>query len=427
MGYIYLVTNLINDKKYVGKTTDTIENRWKAHKYAAFIRKLDFYFYKALRKYGIENFSIKQVEECPNEKLNERERYYIDFYKTFYIYRLGYNLTRGGDGNTQVDDNEIMKIWHQGYSSTELAKQFNFYVRTITNVLKRNGVTQEEIYHRAAVYGASHAFKKVYQYDYEGNLVDIYESLNDMHEKTGYNKDYIGATCNHKYATANGYIWLYENDETPIEELVKKIPPELNHPVLQYSMDGILLREYSSFGEAEKDNGLSKGFIGKVVNELTTTAGGYIWIEKNSNITIEDKLQAISNRYKDREKPVFQYSAEGVFIKQYESIIKASRETGIDRSNIQKSSQKGEYLAGGFIWLRENDEELVKQIVKKNNKLTIPVEQYDKKGNYIATYPSVRAAAKALGQEEKYHNIYKAIQGRQKTSLGYIWKYKIGS
>lgn len=50
-----------------------------------------------MRKYGIENFVIEQLEVCDNSLLNEREKYYIQKYDT--LAPLGYNLTRGGDGH----------------------------------------------------------------------------------------------------------------------------------------------------------------------------------------------------------------------------------------------------------------------------------------------------------------------------------------
>ena len=49
--------------------------------------------YKAFDKYGIENFTVEQVEECPVEKLDEREIYWIAYYDSF---KSGYNSTLGG-------------------------------------------------------------------------------------------------------------------------------------------------------------------------------------------------------------------------------------------------------------------------------------------------------------------------------------------
>jgi hypothetical protein len=51
--------------------------------------------YDAINKYGSENFSIEEVEECSPEVLNDREVYWIEQYGSF---KNGYNATRGGEG-----------------------------------------------------------------------------------------------------------------------------------------------------------------------------------------------------------------------------------------------------------------------------------------------------------------------------------------
>lgn len=47
-----------------------------------------------MRKYGLNNFSFKIIEECSEKKLNDREIYWITFYDS---YHNGYNETQGGD------------------------------------------------------------------------------------------------------------------------------------------------------------------------------------------------------------------------------------------------------------------------------------------------------------------------------------------
>ena len=75
MGYIYLITNNVNGNKYVGKTELSIEERWGQHikdskKEKCEIRPL----YRAIRKYGVENFSIKEIDTGQGEELNNKEQ-----------------------------------------------------------------------------------------------------------------------------------------------------------------------------------------------------------------------------------------------------------------------------------------------------------------------------------------------------------------
>lgn len=92
---VYQVQNNVNDKRYIGLTTMGIEERWKCH-----IRDMkkhkDIKFYRAMNKYGAENFTISILEDGIKdlETLNEREIHWIKYYDS---YRNGYNSTTGGE------------------------------------------------------------------------------------------------------------------------------------------------------------------------------------------------------------------------------------------------------------------------------------------------------------------------------------------
>lgn len=76
MSYIYVITNNINGKQYVGKTNDTIEERFKRHILDSKRRNNENRpLYNAINKYGIEHFSIEQLEECPYQEVNNKEIY----------------------------------------------------------------------------------------------------------------------------------------------------------------------------------------------------------------------------------------------------------------------------------------------------------------------------------------------------------------
>ena len=76
MSYIYVITNDINGKQYVGKTNNSIEKRFKEHCSDRFSKKCEKRpLYDAMNKYGIEHFSIEQLEECPSEEASIKEIY----------------------------------------------------------------------------------------------------------------------------------------------------------------------------------------------------------------------------------------------------------------------------------------------------------------------------------------------------------------
>jgi len=101
-GIVYLITNKINNKVYVGITTLGLKRRWDFHRYS--INKLKYPLYRAMRKYGINNFKIEELCSIYNhnkkiliKNLNKLESKYIKKYRSFIPSGTGgYNLTEGG-------------------------------------------------------------------------------------------------------------------------------------------------------------------------------------------------------------------------------------------------------------------------------------------------------------------------------------------
>lgn len=103
MKTIYRAINHINGKSYIGKTIQDF--KWYSSNHISrALQKVDVKFnnerafYRAIRKYGENNFkwNILWQGECSDNWLNELEKYYIYFYDTFG--KNGYNMTEGGDG-----------------------------------------------------------------------------------------------------------------------------------------------------------------------------------------------------------------------------------------------------------------------------------------------------------------------------------------
>lgn len=102
MGFIYKITNTVNEKIYVGQTVKTIEERFDAH-----IKKAkqhpNRYLYDAMNHYGYDKFKVSQIEECDNSLLDERERYWIA--RLDCMIPNGYNMTEGGGGGDTWTNN----------------------------------------------------------------------------------------------------------------------------------------------------------------------------------------------------------------------------------------------------------------------------------------------------------------------------------
>ena len=99
-GKVYLITNLINNKKYIGVTTKTLKRRFRQH-HSQCKKRYKGVLHHAINKYGIENFKIETVEECADiteEQLFLKESYYIDKYNTWFDNGHGYNMEKYGGG-----------------------------------------------------------------------------------------------------------------------------------------------------------------------------------------------------------------------------------------------------------------------------------------------------------------------------------------
>lgn len=135
---IYKITNLINGKIYIGQSVN-INKRWNDEKRRAFDTTDKSYEYplnRAIRKYGIENFSFEIQEECTRENLNEREKYWIHYYDSFFN---GYNQTLGGEKNSIVQPKEnvigiIKDLKQTNLYHKDIAEKWNCSVEMVQGI-----------------------------------------------------------------------------------------------------------------------------------------------------------------------------------------------------------------------------------------------------------------------------------------------------
>ena len=141
-GFIYKITNKLNNKVYIGQTIQKPIERFYQH----CAKKCDKYIlnmviHKAIFKYGKDNFTFEVIEEVPKQQLNEREEYWIKYYNS---YTDGYNSTKGGQkGNKpfkDIDNNAIIEQYQQGKSLRTIGKMFNIDKATVKSILIRNNI-----------------------------------------------------------------------------------------------------------------------------------------------------------------------------------------------------------------------------------------------------------------------------------------------
>ena len=136
MGYIYKITNKINNKVYIGQTKKTIEERFQEHLKKAKIHT-NRYLYDAMNKYGYNNFFVSKIEECDNSKLDEREIYWIAFYKSNNK-KYGYNMTIGGGGGDTWTNNPHKEKISKKLSLAQKGKKHIMSKEWQDNITKSN-------------------------------------------------------------------------------------------------------------------------------------------------------------------------------------------------------------------------------------------------------------------------------------------------
>jgi len=124
---VYMATNAVNGKVYIGRTVGLLGYRIGKHKHSS--NKSGFYFYRAIRKYGWDVFEWEVLEQCDTEEeLNDLEYHYIQQYRRFG--KGVYNMTDGGDGMSgfvfSEESKQKMSKAHKGvFPSEETRKKLS--------------------------------------------------------------------------------------------------------------------------------------------------------------------------------------------------------------------------------------------------------------------------------------------------------------
>jgi group I intron endonuclease len=138
---VYKITNIINNKIYIGKDTSNNPNYFGS----------GILIKKSIKKYGIENFIKEIIEECnDNQTLCEKEKYWIKEYNSTNL-TIGYNISKGGDGGDTFSNNpnklEIKeKIRDSMKTRVFTEKHRSNLSKNHMSTKHKKGKTYEEIY-----------------------------------------------------------------------------------------------------------------------------------------------------------------------------------------------------------------------------------------------------------------------------------------
>ena len=218
---IYKIENKLNHKVYIGQSVN-IKKRWREHNFASFhpqSKDYNMVIHKAIRKYGKSNFDYSVIEECSEEKLNEREIYWIDF---FFFFNQGYNCSKGGADYTHLgnpielydyDGNFVMEFPNAATAAKYLKVSYN----TVYGVLQANRLSVKGYQIKRKndckiikKYKNRQGGKiKVVMMDEDNNIINSFESATEAAREMSLDPSCITKCCKGKQKHCGGWKWKY--------------------------------------------------------------------------------------------------------------------------------------------------------------------------------------------------------------------------
>ena len=280
--YIYKATSKTTGKVYIGQSCQTLDKRMNQHLSRAMTNyDPNNHFHNAIRKYGFPDFTFEVIEDniVDNETLNEREKYWIEQYNSYYD---GYNSTFGGDCGLRRDDKIIEALFHDGYTTKEICEITGHNRNTIYESYKANNL-QTENRHRKNEQIRERCSERVEQYTLDGKYIKTFSSATAAGQEFG-NQGAISSVCRQDPSALSiyGYLFKYENDPRNISEWVeryknKKPSGRPKKQIIQKDKNKNIIAIYQSAADAAKALNLKDKSNICAAARKGNSAYGYYW------------------------------------------------------------------------------------------------------------------------------------------------------
>lgn len=307
---IYKITNRINGKCYIGQS-DNIQARWQKHRTIPFNsnnRCYNYPLYRAIRKYGLNNFVFTILEECALDELEEKEMFYI---KQYNAYTEGYNQNQGGPHARRhccFDDDEVNAVIARLRNSLDsislIAEDFGVSRSTICSINRGEHYRKATEHYPIRNYIPSRKLNAKSNQTPEELLLQNYSKrkvqmrpaklelaqmvTEDGFERTGQHFGVSGTTIKKwcksyqiPHIKSELVDWYYQQTQTPAPTKTKiwKRKTAMRLPVYQIDIQtGQILATFQSCKEAARVFGSPTGYhISQVCKSLRKSAYGYAW------------------------------------------------------------------------------------------------------------------------------------------------------
>lgn len=282
---IYRITNLSNNKVYIGKST-SINYRWRKHLW--FLKRnkhVNKHLQSAFNKYGENQFTFEIIEECSSEELNDKEKYWINLLDSLNPL-IGYNKTKGGDGLLATD--EIKKKISKSltgikHSQERIENQSKSHRgKSLSNETKIKQSNSQKIRfqddNEIIKHRLSMSKNPIIQLDLNGNFITEFISIREAERITKIHSSTISRVCKNERKSAGNYLWKYKKDYDKNLNNDNSIGQENGKlQIQQLSLKGELVKTWNSISLAAKETGSSKSSIIRCCKNKQKTCNNFIW------------------------------------------------------------------------------------------------------------------------------------------------------
>ena len=285
---IYKITNLKNNLVYIGQTVN-FGIRRRDH----WSDKTQDDLHNDIQKLGKEYFKFEIVEKCDIDQLDEREKYWIEYYDS---YNMGYNNTGGGSGNKlNANNSQCIPVYAYNLDGTFAAEYYSIANAMRELNMKSNNITRciihnDNHHHSGGFMWRTYktdqipAFEKnlggksIYCYDLNTRLfVKEYKTVTEAGiELCGKRTPHICSAVNGSRKSACGFLWSYEKFE--------RLPDDYQgakrslQKVYAYDMKTReFVKEYPNAYQAEIQLNGNKNKISDVILGIRKSWKGFLW------------------------------------------------------------------------------------------------------------------------------------------------------
>lgn len=317
--FIYTISDELGTIRYIGKS-----NNPKNRLYSHLQEKANLHKYNWLRLIVKRGFFpiVEIIDEVPVENWEIYEIYWISQFKAWGFNLL--NLTEGGEGSGGYQHSDISKKkMRKSKLGTHLSQEHKDRISESVKLKAKESPNYNKCYDKSIFLDKDLLFQKYITENLSIPKLSIYFEVS---EKT------IFSNLKEFGIEKDKSIWRMQCAPNP-----KKI-------VLQYDLSGDLIKEWIGLDSIQDSLKINSANIANCCRGLAKTTGGFIWRYKDEWIDL--KLDNLNSK----KRKVEQYSLDGNFISQFNSIKEAFDKSNVNEGNIQSCCVNRYKSAGGFIW-----------------------------------------------------------------------------